>query len=226
MALTARKSGPRMCGSKTRRIHLWQMAAGLSSRHRQTTIPPMLIVIPGALPALPVAAELAKLLPERAPRCTSGCRPAPRAPNPTTCARTAAPPSKPGSCAAPATGPRPACPWAPAWAPADAGPAPERRAGLAGRTGAPGAGRGPGHAGRSGPDGPARRGKRRAVRHRAAAVRRHRLRGRAAERAPLAPAPARRLAAGHRQPAGRGRPPAERLVEAGRRNPSVAPAAQ
>ena len=27
----------------------------------------MLIVIPGALPALPVAAELAKLLPERAP---------------------------------------------------------------------------------------------------------------------------------------------------------------
>ena len=59
MALTARKSGPRMCGSKTRRIHLWQMAAGLSSRHRQTTIPPMLIVIPGALPALPVAAELA-----------------------------------------------------------------------------------------------------------------------------------------------------------------------
>ena len=35
-----------------------------------------------------------------------------------------------------------------------------------------------------------------------------------------------RLAAGHRQPAGRGRPPAERLVEAGRRNPSVAPAAQ
>ena len=42
----------------------------------------MLIVIPGALPALPVAAELAKLLPERAPRCTSGCRPAPRAPNP------------------------------------------------------------------------------------------------------------------------------------------------
>jgi len=33
----------------------------------RTTIAAMLIVIPGALPALPVAAELAKLLPERAP---------------------------------------------------------------------------------------------------------------------------------------------------------------
>ena len=224
MALTARKSGPRMCGSKTRRIHLWQMAAGLSSRHRQTTIPPMLIVIPGALPALPVAAELASCCPSapRAARLAAGRRRAHRTLRPRARLhrlRSLAAARRPPARGRPAPGRRPG-PLA------DAGPAPERRAGLAGRTGAPGAGRGPGHAGRSGPDGPARRGKRRAVRHRAAAVRRHRLRGRAAERAPLAPAPARRLAAGHRQPAGRGRPPAERLVEAGRRNPSVAPAAQ
>ena len=72
----------------------------------------MLIVIPGALPALPVAAELARCRAPRVARLAAGRRA--RA-NPTTCARTAAPPSKPGSRRA---GHRPeaGCPWAPAWA--------------------------------------------------------------------------------------------------------------
>ena len=220
MALTARKSGPRMCGSKTRRIHLWQMAAGLSSRHRQTTIPPMLIVIPGALPALPVAAELAKLLPERAPRCTSGCRPAARQ---ATCARTAAPPSEAWQLRARRPPARAGLPLGAGLGPAaDTGPAPGRRAGLAGRAGAPGAGRGPSHAGRSDQmDLRAEESTRCTTpcgRCSTAPASRP-----SAGRAPLAPAPA-QLAAGHRQPAGRGRPPL--TGEAGRRNPSVAPAAQ
>ena len=76
----------------------------------------MLIVIPGALPALPVAAELA---------AAARARPALHVWLQAGAARTEPYDLRAHGCTAfeawqlraPATGPRPACPWAPAWAP-------------------------------------------------------------------------------------------------------------